>query len=119
MTKIQKDNEIGTIASWGPFFRVSFDLIVHSHVQDDWSNVLSFKGNGGNSDLSQIGDTIPAILFSKDKSELRITNTGDGNANFHFDFKIDLKHWYNILIEQKPKNKKVRKNHKSIIISLV
>ena len=51
-TKIQKNKEIGTIDSWGPFFRVSFDLIIHSYV-NGYSSVLSFKGNGGTYDCCE------------------------------------------------------------------
>ena len=29
-TKIQKNKEIGAIETWGPFFQISFDLIIHS-----------------------------------------------------------------------------------------
>ena len=82
-------------------------MIIHSHTQDDWSNVLSFKGNGANSEWSQIGDRIPAILLSKDKSVLKITNTVNGNPDYHFYFKIELNRWYNIIIEQKSVNGKV------------
>ena len=45
-TKIQRNKAIGTIDSWGPFFRVSFDLIIHSFRQYEWTSLLAFRGNG-------------------------------------------------------------------------
>ena len=40
---IKRNNEIGKIESLGPFFRISFDLIIRSHVEEKWSNVLLFS----------------------------------------------------------------------------
>ena len=106
-SNVRRNNQIGTIGSWGPLFRISMELIIHSHVQDDWSNVISFKGNGETSNYGTIGDRIPAILLSKPHSMLKITNTVDRNSDYHFYFKIELNHWYNIIIEQKSVNGKV------------
>ena len=61
-TKITKGKEIGTIDSWGPYFRISLDLIIHSHAYDGYSSVLAFRGNGGTYDCCEIGDRIPAIF---------------------------------------------------------
>ena len=40
-TKVKKNKEIGTIASWGPTFRVAVDIIVHSAGSGD-SSILRF-----------------------------------------------------------------------------
>ena len=38
---VQKNKEIAfNEDSWGPLFRISFDLIIHSHVRGKWSSVL-------------------------------------------------------------------------------
>ena len=42
-TKVERGKKIATIDSLGPFFRISFDLIIHSQV-NEWSNVLLFEG---------------------------------------------------------------------------
>ena len=92
-SNIQKSNKIGTIGSWGPLFRVSFDLIIHSRHQDDkydWSSVLTFL------------HAAPSIYL--DKTSLLTTVD-----NKIFNFKIELNHWYNIVIEQKSVNGKVIK----------
>ena len=58
-TKVQKDKEIGTIDSWGPFFRVSFHLIIHSlHPSLQWTSLLAFRGNG------TVCDTLREMLYA-------------------------------------------------------
>ena len=91
-SNIQKSNKIGTIGSWGPLFRVSFDLIIHSRHQDnnyEWSSVLAFL------------NAAPSIYLD----ETGFVTTVD-NKIFHFN--IELNHWYNIVIEQKSLNGKVK-----------
>ena len=55
-SNVQKNKKIGTIDSWGPLFRISLDLIIHSHVEGT-SSVLGFKGNGGTRSCCEHGDT--------------------------------------------------------------
>ena len=84
-SNVQKNNKIGTIESWGPLFRVSLDLIIHSRHQDenyDWSSVLAFL------------HAAPSIYLDK----TGFVTTLDNKI---FNFKIELNHWYNIVLEQK------------------
>ena len=97
---MKRNKEIGVInGTWGPFFRISFDLIIHSYVKgkgkQGWSSVLAFDKKPS-VDLNKNGQL---RLFFEKKKYTFITN-------------IDLNKWYNISIEQKPKNKKVRKKAK-------
>ena len=96
---IERNKEIGTIDSWGPVFRISFDLIIHSYVKgkgkQGWSSVLAFNKK-------------PSIDLNKN-GELRIFFQ---QRKYSFVTNVDLRKWYNISIEQKPKDKKVRENHK-------
>ena len=92
-SNVKKNNKIETIESWGPLFHVSLDLIIHSRHQDDkydWSSVLTFL------------HAAPSIYL--DKTSLLTTVD-----NKIFNFKIELNHWYNIVIEQKSLNGKVIK----------
>ena len=92
-SNVKKNNKIGTFESWGPLFHVSLDLIIHSRHQDDkydWSSVLTFL------------HAAPSIYL--DKTSLLTTVD-----NKIFNFKIELNHWYNIVIEQKSVNGKVIK----------
>ena len=114
---MKKNTEIGKIASWGPQFRVSFDLKINSHVDGNrggWSNVISFKGNGGTSNMGKIGDRIPAIFMNR-KGSLHFTSAVNGNRNHVFDFKpIKLNNWYSIAIEQKRENGKVKEKKENL-----
>ena len=93
---IKKNKEIGVInGTWGPFFRISFNLISHSYVKgkgkQGWSSVLAF-------------DKKPSVDLNKN-GELRIFFQ---KKNYNFIANVDLNNWYNISIEQKPNNEKVR-----------
>ena len=102
-TKILENKEIGTIDTWGPFFRVSFDLIINSFHQDEWTSVLTFSGSA------------PVILLHKTLGLVYIVKKK------RFNFNIELNHWYSIIAEQKYVNKQVikLKIKTSIIIFLL
>ena len=95
---VKSNKEIGIInGTWGPFFRISFDLIIHSYVKgkgkQGWSSVLAFN-NKPSVDLNKNGEL--RIFFQKRK--------------YQFILKVDLQKWYNITIEQKPNDRKVIEN---------
>ena len=117
---MKRNNKIAAInGTWGPFFRVSFDLTIHSHKKGKgkkgWSSILAFN-NEINDCCDQYpvkkhccnrkGDNVPAITVTK-KGVLIITNSVNGNKNHKVNFNIELNSWYNITIEQKPKKEKV------------
>ena len=61
---VKKNTVIGTIPSWGPLFRVSFDMKINSYRKTDWTSILDFKGNGGTREKGKHGDRIPTVLPS-------------------------------------------------------
>ena len=94
---MKRNKELGVInGTWGPFFRISFDLIIHSFVKgkgkQGWSSVLAF-------------DKKPSVDLNKN-GELRFFFI---KRKYSFILDVDLNKWYNICIEQKPNNEKVRK----------
>ena len=106
-TKVQKDKEIGTIDSWGPFFRVSFHLIIHSlHPSLQWSSLLNFKGNWAVCPNCEYGDNVPALYLDNMVGQIWFYNDGE-NLKDYVLFEIELNHWYNIIIEQKSLIRKV------------
>ena len=121
-TKVQRNKEIGTIDSWGPLFRVSFDLIIHKFRHDtEWSSLLSFRGNGATCDWCKIGDRVPALFLNNEFGRIQFSNNGE-NINDYFFFTIEPNHWYNINIEQKSINRKViklKRKSSSIDISII
>ena len=98
-TKVQNNKEIGTIDSWGPLFHISFDLIIHSlnPIYPIWTTLLAFEGNG---------DRVPALFLYNPLGYIQFSNDVE-NLHDGFALKIELNHWYNIIIEQKSVNGKV------------
>ena len=106
-----KGKEIGKIDSWGPLFRISLDLIIHSRVNNGFSSVLAFRGNGGRENCCFIGDRIPAIFLNNPTMTLQFANSVRHYGNYWFEFKINRKTWYNIIIEQKFVHRKVKRKY--------
>ena len=101
-----KGKEIGKIDSWGPLFRISLDLIIHSRVNDVFSSVLAFKGNGNIRDCCEIGDRIPAIFTVKGgfiQVATNINNQGNRVKNVN----LNEKTWYKFELMQYVQNNKV------------
>ena len=95
---VKENKKIGSInGTWGPFFRISFDLIIHSYVKgkgkQGWSSVLAFNKK-------------PSVDLNKN-GELRIFFQ---QRKYKFVSNVDLNQWYNMSIEQKLENHKVREN---------
>ena len=110
---------IGTIANWGPQFRVSFDLKINSldlPHRSGWSSVIAFKVDGGAGNMDKIGDRIPAI-FSNKRGYLHFANAVNGNRNHVFNFNFKLKKWYSITLEQTWENGKVREK-KDLLLTI-
>jgi len=103
----KKNNEIGTIDSWGPLFRVSLDLIINKLTSDKWTSILAFKTNDGTRDMGQHGDRCPAMFLNKDGHIYFVSSVGS-NANYATRSKnIQLNKWMRIIIEQTKRNGKV------------
>ena len=111
---VKKNTEIATIGSWGPQFRVSFELKISSVSGSIWRSILVFKSDGGTSDREKLGDRIPGIfLFPKEKC-LLFTSPVKNDKGIEFK-SVKLDKWYIISIQQKMENNKVgvskRKQH--------
>ena len=103
--KIQDNKQIGTIDSWGPFFRVSVDLIIHSLDQDSqWSSVFSILHGSGTENKIEV----PSIYLGSDGVFLFKNNVRNEKHWFKW-YNVELNHWYNIVIEQKSIIRKVLK----------
>ena len=108
---VKKNTEIATIPSWGPLFRVSFDLMINSHAsgpggRGGWSSVISFKGNGGKKNSGSHGDRIPAVFMNNGRLHFRTSVSG--NSNYPLNSAVPLKRWLHVIIEQNYLNKKVK-----------
>ena len=98
---VKKNKDIGTIESWGPHFRVSFDMKIKSFVAAKWTNILSFKGNGAKESCCQPGDRAPAVFLENKERYLVFSNPVNGNGKYSFKYRgLQLNKWYKITIEQ-------------------
>ena len=111
-TKLKDNNQIGTIAKWGPTFRVAVDIIVHSNSMrteyPGWSNIIRFISLP-QPKIYVMGDRIPAIFYyagdgkglkGAEKGYLHITNAVNNSANYAVNYLIDLRKWYHIELAQ-------------------
>ena len=96
-TKIRWGNKIGTIASWGPFFRVSFDLIIHSHEverNEEWSSLFNFRAYGSICEYCSFGyHKVPVLHLNNKFGVIMFGNTfiRSGLVPNKFLFKMDTK----------------------------
>ena len=107
---IEKGRLIDTVSSWGPLFRISFDLFITSFGPSVWSSILSFKGNGGTNNCCNNGDRIPIVQLH-DNGELYFINSINGNGNAYFHTAVDTGKWYEIEIEQNKIDGEVENKH--------
>ena len=97
-TKIMRDKEIGTIDSWGPFFRISFDLIIHSfHKDEKGTNLLVIKGLREFELLLILQSTARRIVFLNMWSR----------PYRPFCFNVESNHWYNQRSADRPYNTEI------------
>ena len=97
---MKRNNQIGTIARWGPTWRVSVDLIIHSYGEGEYpfKSIIAFKGNNGNN-CCKNGDRVPAIWFHKTRG-LHIVTSANGTLH-GFDYKgVKLGKRFNLVLEQ-------------------
>ena len=123
-TKILENKEIGTIDSWGPFFHVSFDLMIHSFRKKKWTSLLTFR-HGNGTTCATCGDMFPVLFLHNRRGKILFSNAvfddyyyDDYYYNDYYDddyyyddyyFPIELNYWHNIIIEQKLVDGKVIK----------
>ena len=113
---VTRNTLIGTLANWGPEYRVAVDIMVHSAGSTGvygYSNILHFTaGADDKRRRPKIGERVPAIFYHR-KPETRLiffhicTSVGtNGNSCFNYD--IEFNKEYHIDIVQAKKNGKVR-----------
>ena len=103
VTKVKRNNQIGTVASWGPTFRVAVDIIVYSAGSGPTS-ILRFTSTSH--DCCKMGDRLPAIIYNSE-GYLHLTSAVNKNPNYYVNFNIDFKKWYHIEIAQTKMSGKV------------
>merc|ERR1712126_59886 len=105
--KVENNNLIGIIPSWGPTFKISFELKVLSFTTCnpmDMANYLSFTATDNN--CCDIGDRIPAF-FTNSGGFLQLAMQINDNGNLvKSSPKLEQIIWYNLEVEQFVENNK-------------
>ena len=103
---VKTNNIIGMIDSWGPHLHVSFDLIVRSFPPFTYSSILAFRANGLASYWFE--NNCPSIIIDTNGDLRFIFNSVSGIGLYMFAHQIQLNSWYNVILEQKIVNGKVK-----------
>ena len=95
-------NRISTISTWGPSFRVSLDLKVHSFTPPNmdrgaWAELLRVTST--DKDCCSFGDRAPAIFTHKD-GYLGIRTQIGNNGNRAWSVTIQENRWYTLEMSQ-------------------
>ena len=104
--KVENNNLIGIIPSWGPTFKISFELKVLSFATCspmDMTNYLTFTATDNN--CCDIGDRIPAF-FTNSGGFLQLAMQINDNGNvIKSSPKLEEDVWYKLEVEQMIENK--------------
>jgi len=102
-TKIQKNNQLGTIPAWGPGWEIRIDVKFNSIKTDTYYNIIrlnAIDGHGG-----KIGQRIPGFWTVKGThNKLTIHTDIDNNPNRYFTNELgtfECHKWYHFVISQR------------------
>ena len=115
------NNLIATLPTWGPSYRIAFNLYVHSFrgrnlKSGKWAELLRFSRTNNN--CCAIGDRIPTIMTNKGgfiQVGTQIGNIGNKWKNVN----LNVKTWYRVELLQYVWNRKVRKNEQWIYVIII
>ena len=106
--------EVGSIETWGPLFRISFDLIIYSKPPLSGSEtvykIIQFKADAATSDCCNLGARVPLLQHYVDAPErLHFATAIGGDGNYWRDYNIntELNEKYNFVMEQQYVNNEV------------
>merc|ERR1712243_361784 len=72
---LKQSQLLAVIPEWGPNFRITFDLNVHSMTStrsDGWANIFYFTATG--KDCCSIGDRVPGLWTNSKREAFRNKN---------------------------------------------
>ena len=112
------NNRIATLPTWGPSYRITFNLYVHSFrgrnlKSGKWAELLRFSRTNNN--CCAIGDRIPTIMTNRGgfiQVGTQVGNAGNKWKNVN----LNMKTWYRVELLQYVWNRKVRENEYNNII---
>ena len=104
---VVQDHLVATLPSWGPSYRVAFDIHINSHQPNVNAELL--RVTASKNDRGTMGDRVPAI-FSTGTGTLILRTQINDEADWYFNnkaFQVKEKTWYSIEIAQYKENNKV------------
>ena len=99
--KVENNNLIGSIPSWGPSFKISFELKILSFANCHplgMANYLTFTST--DSDCCNIGDRIPAFFTNNGGFLQLVTQINNNGNHIKSSPKLQENIWYKIDVEQ-------------------
>ena len=105
--RVQRNNHIGTIRTWGPQYWVTLQLIVHTPRQG-WTTLLAFRAEQSEHNY---GQRTPLVNLHKRGARhvLHFGNTVNKNPDHTFDYQVQLSRWYTVVIQEISMNGKVKR----------
>ena len=103
---------LSTLPSWGPTFRVSFDLYINSFDKGNldgfaWAEILRFTSTS--TSCCSIGDRVPAIFTNKISSTLTIVTQIGPEGHSAKNVKVKKKVWHHLDLLQYPQTSNGKK----------
>ena len=95
--EFESDKLIATLPSWGPAFRISFDMLIRSVDKADWGTAFLFASSG--EDNRKLGDRSPGLWTNRD-GRLHVFSQVGTNPNLHQAVPITLGTWHRVQVEQ-------------------
>ena len=104
ITVVTDDNEIRTLPSFGPGFKISYELMIicfadidNTNLTSNSSNILTFEDSNGTTILQQ------SLLFEEKKLQLQFGDIVSESPSGVFTTKV----WYQFVISQEETDGKV------------
>ena len=104
------------LPEWGPYFTVSFDVMISQFIGDHYKSILSFTTDPGH--CCEVGDRVPAILLKMDTKQFHVATQIDDNGNSYMNswINVETNRWYHIEMSQSLENDKDVSNCSIILI---
>ena len=96
--ELSRDNLVWTVSNWGYAIEIEFDVMVHSEISEDWSNV--FHMIAIDHDNAQLGSRLPSFNVWNGGKKFEICFSVNGNDNYPIYIEYQLNQWYHFQISQ-------------------
>ena len=96
--ELSRDNLVWTVPNWGYEIEIEFDVMVHSEISQDWSNVFHMIAT--DHDNAQPGSRLPSFMIWNGAKRFEICFSVNGNDNYCTYTEYQLNQWHHFQISQ-------------------